>query len=71
MSSDIGFSIEELEELYVVFKVRSKYGILLYVVPVRLALLLSDIFLVKVVRPHSQCLNYTHSEGGFRVNGKK
>ena len=48
MSSDIGFSIEELEELYVVFKVRSKYGILLYVVPVRLALLLSDIFLVKV-----------------------
>lgn len=71
MSGDIGFSIEELEELYVVFKVRSKCGILFYVVPVRLALLLNSFFLVKMVRPHSQCLNYAHSVRGFRVNGKK
>lgn len=68
MSGDIGFSIEELEELYVVFKVRSRYGILFYVAAVRQALLLNT-FLVFTVfelrsfreRTQSQWKEMTHS----------
>lgn len=55
--------------LFLIQLVRSRCGVLLYVVQLRLALLLSDSWGAKMVKPSSQCLNGAYLESP--VKGKE